>query len=224
MKFAAVKTFPNLPCAHQQWFDKDGTKELFSGSCAKFHGYDRSVTLTIEGELDEHGWVFPFGHFKAIRKWLEYYFDHTALVGADDPRLDEIIEFNKNHKVFELRVLPYGVSMEMSALFMWSMVGPYIYFITEGRCALTKIEFREHEKNAATLSNSFQECENFVLAGTGRTKKELKEMFNLFKREGDLEKQSENALIIRDLWAFVPPNEAIEFIADMKHVGANLAG
>lgn len=151
MKFSAVKTFPNMPCAHQQWFDTDETGEDFSGSCAKFHGYDRSVTLKIEGIIDGHGWVFPFGHFKQIRKFLEYYFDHTALIGADDPRLAGTIEFNKHAKLFNLRVMPYGVSMEMSALFIWIWVNAYVFKVTKGRCVLTSIECREHEKNAAIL-------------------------------------------------------------------------
>lgn len=159
MKFTAIKTFPNMPCAHQQWFDEDDTGEMFSGSCAKFHGYDRSVELTIEGEIDAHGWVFPFGHFKKVRKFLEYYFDHTAVIGADDPRLAGTLEFNKHAKIFNLRVLPFGVSMEMSSLFVWVWVNAYVHRVTDGRCVVTKVVSREHEKNAAAIEFSMWEAQ-----------------------------------------------------------------
>lgn len=176
MRFQTIKSFPNMPCAHQQWFDTDKTGELFSGDCAKFHGYDRTVTMKIEGEVDDHGWVFPFGAFKAIRSWLEYYFDHTAVISADDPRLEEVIKFNDQAKIFNLRVLPSGVSMEMSALFIWSMASLYVYAVTEGRCHLVEVECREHEKNASTLKFEPFEVEAYCLSNFSLTKTRFKEV------------------------------------------------
>lgn len=160
MRFKALKSFPNMPCAHQQWFDTDESGLPMTGGCARYHGYDRSVDLEIEGQIDSHGWVFPFGKFKQVRQFLEYYFDHTALAQANDPRYNELISFNDRNGFFNLRTLPYGVSMEMSALFIWEHVNRYIYHVTDGRCALTKVTCREHEKNASCLEFDLWEAQN----------------------------------------------------------------
>lgn len=204
MKFVAEKTFPNLPCAHQQWFDKDGSNEQFSGACAKFHGYDRSVKFKIEGELDEHGWVFPFGAFKQIRTFLEYYFDHTAVIPADDPRLPAVLEFNKAHKVFDLRVLPYGVSMEMSALFIYEHVQPYVSWVTNERCSIVEVECREHEKNAASLRMSWEEGQAYSMAFYGGPQSLL-----IARRYGH-----EVKLPMYAHWAAVKPADALKVIKD----------
>lgn len=151
IKIKSTKTFKNLPCAHAQHFDRNSDGSV--GQCAAVHGYDREVTITFAGEVDEHGWVYPFGGLKPVKEWLEWYFDHVTLLPADDPRVTEIphgMLFNGG--LFDkLRVLPYGVSMEMSALFAWEVLNPYIYHTTAGRCYIEKLEFREHERNSAFL-------------------------------------------------------------------------
>ena len=151
------------------------------------------MTLRIQGEVDDHGWVFPFGHFKKIRKFLEYYFDHTAVISADDPRLAEVIKFNEEQQVFNLRVLPFGVSMEMSNLFVWMWVNAYVYDVTAGRCVVTHIESREHEKNAAELE--FTEAEAMRMG------------YDFKMKVGDM------TLPEAPVWAFVPPKEVLAEIA-----------
>ena len=149
--FSVTKVFENLPVAHCQFQDQndDGSP----GACASLHGYDRSVTLEVTcEELDEYGWVFPFGSFKQVRNWCEYYFDHTAVFPANDPRLDDIKLGIKAGFIGESRILPYGVSMEMSALFLYEQANRYIFDESEGRACITKIEFREHQKNAGHIT------------------------------------------------------------------------
>ena len=218
MRFQTIKSFPNLPCAHQQWFDTDKTGELFSGDCAKFHGYDRTVTMKIEGEVDNYGWVFPFGAFKAIRSWLEYYFDHTAVISADDPRLDRLVDFNNVNKVFELRILPAGVSMEMSALFIWSITSLYVYAVTQGRCHLVEVECREHEKNASTLKFDTFEAEAYCLSnfGVGKT---------TFQSLGDAKTPEayERLLHKVPVWAAITPQEMIKKINEAVIEGYQLS-
>jgi 6-pyruvoyl-tetrahydropterin synthase len=148
MKFKSTKSFFNLPVAHMQWFDID--KDGYPGPCAKWHGYDRSVHFEFTGDVDQHGWIVGFGDLKPVKEFLEYYFDHTALAGADDPRLEQIYQAHIDGLV-DLRVLPYGVSMEMSALFIWEQVNPFIYELTDGRVYVSKVECREHDKNSALI-------------------------------------------------------------------------
>jgi len=218
MKFSTAKTFPNLPCAHQQWFDKDESNEQFSGSCAKFHGYDRSVTLKIEGEIDEHGWVFPFGHFKEVRKFLEYYFDHTSLISADDPRLEATVKFNDVHKVFNLRVMPSGVSMEQSALFIFMAVNNYIFAVTNGRCVLTEVECREHDKNACSFHADQWEAINFALANFGAPTVEAYRQLTA-GREEELIGMASSLLIKEPRWQAQTPAELLEGVKQQMHHG-----
>lgn len=137
------KAFHKLPCAHAQFQD-------FDGPCKTFHGYDRSVSFEFSGVVDQYGWLVGFGHLKPVRAFLEYYFDHTAVAPANDPRLADIKEA-ADKGLFTLRVLPHGVSMEMSALFIWHQVNPFIHKISDGRAWISRIESREQDSNAATI-------------------------------------------------------------------------
>lgn len=154
IQIKSTKSFYNLPCAHRQYADTNPDGK--PGVCSGLHGYDRSVHFTFSGNIDEYGWIFPFGDLKPVRKFLEYYFDHTAIVGADDPGLDDLSEglIEPGGILSSLRVLPYGVSMEMSSLFIWEHVNPYIYHITGGRVWVERVECKEHDKNSAFIEVS----------------------------------------------------------------------
>lgn len=149
VKIKSTKSYLNLPCGHAQWFDKnpDGT----TGHCAQVHGYDRSCEFTFGGDVDDHGWVIPFGGLKDVKKFLEYYFDHVTVIGADDPRLESLSDdvVGPDGLLGALRVLPYGVSMEMSSLFIWEQVNAFVYQITSGRVYVERVHMREHERNSA---------------------------------------------------------------------------
>jgi len=149
LKIKATKVYKNLPCGHAQWFDTkdDGTP----GHCAQVHGYDRSVEFTFAGEPDEHGWIVPFGKLKDVKDFLEYYFDHVTVLPADDPRIKNIPSamVNDGGLLGTLRVLPSGVSMEMSSVFIWEHVNHYIHVITNGRCYVERVRVYEHERNDA---------------------------------------------------------------------------
>jgi len=149
IKIKATKVYKNLPCGHAQYFD---TKEDGSpGHCAQVHGYDRSVEFTFAGEPDEHGWIVPFGGLKPVKDFLEYYFDHVTVLPADDPRIADIPEHmtDAGGVLGTLRVLPSGVSMEMSSIFIWEHVNAYIYNMTDGRCYVERVRVYEHERNDA---------------------------------------------------------------------------
>lgn len=147
----STKVFEGLACGHAQYFDlePDGSP----GACASVHGYDRSVKFTFSGEVDDHGWIVPFGELKEVKQFLEYYFDHTTVLPADDPRLHLITDqlIAPGGILGTLRILPYGVSMEMSSLFIWEHVNPYIMAITGSRCYVSRVESIEHARNAAFI-------------------------------------------------------------------------
>jgi 6-pyruvoyl-tetrahydropterin synthase len=149
VKIKATKVYKNLPCGHAQYFDTndDGTP----GHCAQVHGYDREVEFTFAGEVDEHGWIVPFGKLKAVKEFLEYYFDHVTVLPADDPRIGDIPDHmvDTGGVLGTLRVLPSGVSMEMSSLFIWEHVNYYITTITDNRCYVERVRVYEHERNDA---------------------------------------------------------------------------
>jgi len=150
IKIKSTKVFRNLPCGHAQFFDKnaDGSP----GHCASVHGYDRHVEITFAGTPDEMGWIVAFGDAtKPIKKFLEYYFDHVTVLPANDPRLEDIPqELTQPGQVLgTLRVLPSGVSMEMSSMFIWEHVNNYVYNITDTRCWVERVRVYEHERNDA---------------------------------------------------------------------------
>ena len=148
----STKTYQRLACAHSQFFDKepDGSP----GECSSVHGYDRTVTLTFSGEIDDNGWIVPFGELQEVKKFLEYYFDHTIVLPANDKRIRDIPVgmLNPGGLFAKLRILPYGVSMEMSSLFIWELVSSYITHMTQGRCYVSRVECREHECNSAYVT------------------------------------------------------------------------
>ena len=109
IEIKSTKRFKYLPCGHAQYFDQepDGSP----GECASIHGYDREVEFTFAGEIDEHGWIVPFGELKPIKQFLEYYFDHVTVLPADDPRIGDIPDVltQEGGLLGTVRILPSGV-------------------------------------------------------------------------------------------------------------------
>lgn len=201
----STKSFLNLPCAHAQFFDlePDGSP----GQCASIHGYDRSVRITFSGQVDENGWIVPFGELQAVKDWLEFYFDHTTVLPANDPRLNTI-----NSSMMEpggllctMRVLPYGVSMEMSALFIIENLTLFISHITKRRCYVSKVECFEHERNSAFVTLDHDKAMAFYERFTSVVTRAYGEVdiapFLLPKTR---------------VWAYVPPQTALHALNGIK--------
>jgi 6-pyruvoyltetrahydropterin/6-carboxytetrahydropterin synthase len=68
--------------------------------------------LIFESEtLDDRNWVMDFGGLKAFKEWSEYMFDHTLVVGEDDPHLDMFkrmaeLGLQDQGGVCDLRIVP----------------------------------------------------------------------------------------------------------------------
>jgi 6-pyruvoyl-tetrahydropterin synthase len=194
----STKTWQRLACAHSQFFDKepDGSP----GECASVHGYDRSVTLTFSGQVDENGWIVPFGELQEVKKFLEFYFDHTVLLPANDGRIKGITDdMLKPGGLFaKLRVLPCGVSMEMSSLFIWENVSTYITHVTQGRCYVSRVECREHECNSAFIT-----VDRDTAINTYNSAIQSREQYGF--------EPNQWMLVKREFWEPLPPSEVINW-------------
>jgi len=125
------------------------------------HGYGVSFKLWFEGELDERNWVMDFGSAKrskcmidemCLKDWMEYMFDHTFIVAEDDPFIDSFLKMDE-HGVAQVRVIP-SVGCEKFAEYIYSKLNPWVKEETDGRVRITKVEFREHNKNSAIYEES----------------------------------------------------------------------
>ena len=148
-KFKSTKVFDGFSTVFRQW-RAEGTH------CQKLHGYGVSFKLWFEGELDERNWVWDFGGMKRAKgkidgmspkEWMDYMFDHTFLVAQDDPFKDSFLKMGEAG-VAQVRIVP-ATGAERFAKFIYDKVAPFIETETEGRVTVTRVEFREHQKNSA---------------------------------------------------------------------------
>ena len=143
-RFKSTKTYDHnvgLSCAFRQW--------RAESHCAMLHGYALSFKFTFAAEeLDEKSWVVGYGDLKEVKTWLEYMFDHTTCVAADDPEL-ETFHLLHDKKMIDLRVLPGGVGCERTAEFVGIYVDEWVRLQTNTRCWLESVEVREHSANSA---------------------------------------------------------------------------
>ena len=70
----------------------------FEGQCEPLHGHNYDVTVEVEGELTEDGWVIDFGALKAMARGLCQELDHKFLLQRDSKAL-QIDEGMSNWKV-----------------------------------------------------------------------------------------------------------------------------
>ena len=138
--YFSTKRFTGFPCTHRQW--------KADSHCRFVHGYSREFYFEFASkELSEEFWVMDFGGLKGVKKWLNEMFDHTFLIAADDPYLENFKQMDKDG-VIQLRVLP-NPGMEGTAKFVYDHVNSIIQEQTNGRVWITKVEVRENEKNSA---------------------------------------------------------------------------
>ena len=147
--FQSTKLYDGFSCVFRQW-KAEGTH------CKFLHGYGISFRVWFEGELDERNWVWDFGGMKRAegtiddmspKEWMDYMFDHTVLVAADDPELEYFLTLH-NRGIAQVRVLP-ATGAEKFAEFLFHKLNNFILEETNGRVRVKKVEFKEHEKNTA---------------------------------------------------------------------------
>lgn len=88
-KYLSTKTYGTdrgLSCCFRQWRSSHS-------HCSLLHGYSIGIRLIFESEtLDSRNWVMDFGGLKAFKEWADWQFDHTTVVGSDDPHLSKFRE------------------------------------------------------------------------------------------------------------------------------------
>lgn len=148
-KFQSTKVFDGFSTVFRQWRAEET-------HCKYLHGYGTSVKVWFEGELDKKNWVWDFGGLKRAKgtidgknpkDWFKWLLDHTVVIAHDDPYLQSFKSLELL-KVIQLRVIP-EVGAERFAEYIYSKLAPFIELETLGRVKISKVEFREHEKNSA---------------------------------------------------------------------------
>lgn len=148
-KYQSTKVFDGFSTVFRQW-------RADTTHCSYLHGYGTSFKIWFEGDLDERNWIFDFGGMKRAKgkidgmspkDWMNYMFDHTFIVAEDDPFKESFLKMDEAG-VAQVRVIP-AVGAERFAEYIYSKLQPFIQEETNGRVKISKVEFREHEKNTA---------------------------------------------------------------------------
>jgi len=146
--YTSTKFFKEIgPCAYRNW--KSDT------DCYMLHGYDRSFKFVFgASHLDKQGFVVDFGALKEVKRKLEYWFDHTVILQADDPLVKTFRDLeSKGH--CKLTTFPL-ISCEGLAQFVGEYVDSLLQRQNDGRNWVISCEMIEAEKNSAiyTINHS----------------------------------------------------------------------
>ncbi len=147
--YISTKLFDGFSCVFRQW-KAEGTH------CRFLHGYGVSFRVWFQGELDERNWVWDFGGMKRAKTlidgkqpkaWMDYMFDHTMIIAADDPEVKAFQQMDAVG-VAQVRVIP-ATGAEKFAEYIYNKLNEFVKTETDNRVRVIKVKFMEHGKNAA---------------------------------------------------------------------------
>lgn len=110
MKYIIEKTFLGYPFAHRQ--------PNHAGHCSLIHGHNWDFTVELsapEGCLDENDFVYDFGKFAWLKNWLTEMFDHTCVINATDPLLENFKQMHADG-LMNLKIIPSASAEGLSKL------------------------------------------------------------------------------------------------------------
>jgi len=146
--FTSTKVIELGSCAFRQWKAKHS-------HCQFIHGYQLKAKFWFRcEELDDKNWAVDFGSLKELKKQLQYIFDHTYCVAADDPAIDQFRALDAAG-IIQLRVFEKGVGVERAAEKCFEIASQFLKEKYGERCSVNQVEVFEHEDNSAIYSNCF---------------------------------------------------------------------
>ena len=147
MNYQSTKVIELGSCAFRQW-------RAHHSHCHFLHGYQLIAKLWFGGsELDDKNWIIDFGGLKELKNKLQFVFDHTTCIAADDPELETFKELDRKG-IIQLRVFERGVGIERVAEVVYQIASEHIKEIAGDRCWVEKVECFEHEDNSAIYTPS----------------------------------------------------------------------
>lgn len=118
--------------------------------CNQLHGYALAIHLEFEAaELDYRNWVIDFGSLAEVKETLRTMFDHTLLVAADDPNVDQLMQLGQ----FGIAtvVVVSNVGCEAFAELVYGAVDHWLESSGhKPRVKLVCVDVREHGANQAS--------------------------------------------------------------------------
>lgn len=128
-------------CAFRQW--------SANSHCKNLHGYSLGFKIVLESPtLDINNWVYDFGNFEFLDKWLSENFDHTLLIAKDDPELELLKSL---HQVAAKVIVLDKISCEYFAEITFKFIQQYL---AELDVEVVSVEVSEHESNSASFYRS----------------------------------------------------------------------
>ena len=140
--YKVVKTY-----GHDKGFSCAFRQGAADSHCSYIHGYSLGFIITLgTNDLNEKNWVYDFGNFIFLEKWLRDHFDHTLLVATNDPHIDEIksLENNKIAKIVEVPEISCERFAEMTFNFLHNHFELNSYNVD-----VLSVEVSEHPGNTA---------------------------------------------------------------------------
>ncbi len=124
-------------CAFRQW--------SADSHCKNIHGYSLGFKIVLESPtLDINNWVYDFGNFTFLDKWLSENFDHTLLIAKDDPEFDLLMSLND--RAAKIVVLD-KVSCESFAEMTYKFIEKEL---SSKNIKVVSVDVSEHGSNAAS--------------------------------------------------------------------------
>ena len=124
-------------CAFRQW--------SADSHCKNIHGYSLGFKIVLESPtLNINNWVYDFGNFTFLDKWLSENFDHTLLIAKDDPEFDLLMSLND--RAAKIVVLD-KVSCESFAEMTYKFIEKEL---ASKNIKVVSVDVSEHGSNAAS--------------------------------------------------------------------------
>ena len=124
-------------CAFRQW--------SANSHCKNLHGYSLGFKIVLESPtLDINNWVYDFGNFSFLDKWLTENFDHTLLIAKDDPEFELLMSLNdRAAKIIVLEKVSCESFAEMTYKFIEKELASM-------NIKVVSVDVSEHGSNAAS--------------------------------------------------------------------------